>query len=211
MFRICVILLVIGFWVSSLKSTGQTIPFFSQLIANTSSDTLNEKEKKKIENDSTDTLSQKSLYFDNHVDKNKHSSIKQNEQNLSEVVVTGTMKEISRLESPIPIEVITPALFKKNPVPSLFEAVGMINGVKPQINCNVCNTGDIHINGMEGPYTMVLIDGMPIVSNLATVYGLSGIPNSIVERIESMKGPGSSLYGSEALGGIHYYHYKKPI
>jgi outer membrane receptor for ferrienterochelin and colicins len=112
------------------------------------------------------------------------------------------MKEISRLESPVPIEVITPALFRKNPVPSLFEAVGMINGVKPQINCNVCNTGDIHINGMEGPYTMVLIDGMPIVSNLATVYGLSGIPNSIVERIEVMKGPGSSLYGSEAMGGI---------
>lgn len=121
---------------------------------------------------------------------------------LDEVVITGTMKEISRTESPIPVEIITPKLFKKNPTASLFEAVGMVNGVQPQLNCNVCNTGDIHINGMEGPYTMILIDGMPIVSSLSTVYGLSGIPNSIVERIEVVKGPASSLYGSEAMGGI---------
>jgi len=123
-------------------------------------------------------------------------------QALEEVVITGTMKEVSRSNSPIPVEIITPKLFRKNPTPSLFEAVGMINGVQPQLNCNVCNTGDIHINGMEGPYTMILIDGMPIVSSLSTVYGLSGIPNSIVERIEVVKGPASSLYGSEAMGGI---------
>jgi outer membrane receptor for ferrienterochelin and colicins len=121
---------------------------------------------------------------------------------IDEVVVTGTMKEVSRLNSPIPVEIITPKLFQKNPTPSLFEAMGMVNGVRPQMNCNVCNTGDIHINGMEGPYTMILIDGMPIVSSLSTVYGLSGIPNSIVERIEVVKGPASSLYGSEAMGGI---------
>ena len=102
---------------------------------------------------------------------------------IDEVVVTGTMKEISRMDSPIPVEIITPKFFQKNPTPSLFEAVGLVNGVKPQLNCNVCNTGDIHINGMEGPYTMILIDGMPIVSSLSTVYGLSGIPNSIVARI----------------------------
>lgn len=77
-----------------------------------------------------------------------------------------------------------------------------INGVRPQLNCNICNTGDIHINGLEGPYTMVLIDGMPIVSSLGTVYGLSGIPNSLVERIEIVKGPASSLYGSEAVAGL---------
>jgi outer membrane receptor for ferrienterochelin and colicins len=121
---------------------------------------------------------------------------------LGELVVTGTMKEMSRADSPIPVEVITPALFRRNPEPSLIGSVGMVNGVRPQINCSVCNTGDIHINGMEGPYTMVLIDGMPIVSGLSTVYGLSGIPTSLVERVEVVKGPGSALYGSEAMGGI---------
>jgi outer membrane receptor for ferrienterochelin and colicins len=119
-----------------------------------------------------------------------------------DVVITGTMKEVSRLESSIPVEVYTQKLFQKNPTPNLFESVGMINGVKPQLNCSVCNTGDIHINGMEGPYTMILIDGMPIVSALSSVYGLSGIPNSIIDRMEVVKGPASSLYGSDAMGGI---------
>src|SRR5690606_36996609 len=118
---------------------------------------------------------------------------------LEEVVVTGTMREMSRADSPVPVEVITPALFRKSPSPALIDAMGMVNGVRPQINCSVCNTGDIHINGMEGPYTMVLIDGMPIVSGLSTVYGLSGIPTSLVERVEIVKGPGSALYGSEAM------------
>lgn len=130
-------------------------------------------------------------------------SLKPDLNSLQEVVVvSGTMKEVSKMDSPIPVEIYTPALFAKNPTPGIFESLGMINGVQPQLNCNVCNTGDIHINGMEGPYTMILIDGMPIVSSLATVYGLSGIPTSMVKRIEVVKGPASTLYGSEAVGGL---------
>ena len=128
--------------------------------------------------------------------------VKDTTEKLNEVVVTGTMKAIKKSDSPVPIEIYTTKFFKKNPTSSLFDAVQLINGVQPQLNCNVCNTGDIHINGMEGPYTMILIDGMPIVSSLSTVYGLSGIPNSLVERIEVVKGPASSLYVTEAMGGI---------
>ena len=123
-------------------------------------------------------------------------------QNLEETVVTGTLKPVSRLESPVPVEVYSPTFLKKNPTASVFDALQNVNGVRPQINCNVCNTGDIHINGLEGPYTLVLIDGMPIVSGLGTVYGLTGIPNSLIEQIEIVKGPASSLYGSEAVGGL---------
>jgi outer membrane receptor for ferrienterochelin and colicins len=124
------------------------------------------------------------------------------DEKLNEVVITGTQKEVNRLESPVPVEIYTAKFFNKNPTPSIFEALQNVNGVRPQLNCNICNTGDIHINGLEGPYTMVLIDGMPIVSSLSTVYGLSGIPNALVERIEIVKGPASSLYGSEAVGGL---------
>jgi outer membrane receptor for ferrienterochelin and colicins len=121
---------------------------------------------------------------------------------LEDVVVTGTMKAVRKSASPVPVEVYTPQFFRRNPTPTIFDALQLVNGVRPQLNCNVCNTGDIHINGLEGPYTMVLIDGMPIVSSLSSVYGLSGIPNSLVERIEVVKGPASSLYGSEAIGGL---------
>ncbi|HLT52748.1 MAG TPA: TonB-dependent receptor, partial [Flavobacteriaceae bacterium] len=123
-------------------------------------------------------------------------------ESLDEVVITGTLKPVSRLDSAVPVEIYTPVFLKQNPTPNIFEALQNVNGVRPQINCNVCNTGDIHINGLEGPYTLVLIDGMPIVSGLSTVYGLSGIPNSLIEQIEIVKGPASSLYGSEAVGGL---------
>ncbi|TDW50299.1 outer membrane receptor for ferrienterochelin and colicins [Flavobacterium sp. 270] len=128
--------------------------------------------------------------------------LKEDNNELNEVVVSGTLKPVKRLESAVPVEVYSPTFFKKNPTASIYDALQNINGVRPQLNCGVCNTGDIHINGLEGPYTLVLIDGMPIVSSLSTVYGLSGIPNSLVERIEIVKGPASSLYGSEAVGGL---------
>ena len=69
---------------------------------------------------------------------------------LDEVVVSGTMLSISKKDSPIPVEVYSAEYLKKVPTPSIFEATQNINGVRPQINCAVCNTGDIHINGMEG-------------------------------------------------------------
>jgi outer membrane receptor for ferrienterochelin and colicins len=129
-------------------------------------------------------------------------TLKESVKNINEVTITATMKEVAVSDSPIAIDIITPKLFERNPNPSIFESLNMVNGVRPQLQCNVCNTGDIHINGMEGPYSMVMIDGMPIVSALGTVYGLMGIPNSIIQRVEIQKGPSSTLYGSEAVGGL---------
>ena len=136
--------------------------------------------------------------------------LKQAFNQLDEIVISGTMRSVTRLNSPIPVEVYTPALFKKNPTATLFEALNMVSGIQPQINCNVCNTGDIHINGLEGPYTMIMIDGMPIVSSLSTVYGLHGIPQSILQKVEVVKGPASTLYGSEAVAGLVNVITKEP-
>lgn len=130
---------------------------------------------------------------------------------MNDVVITGTMKEMSRSNSPVPVEVYSAKYFENNKSASVFEAIQNVNGVRPQLNCSVCNTGDIHINGLEGPYTMVLIDGMPIVSGLSTVYGLTGIPASLIERVEIVKGPASTLYGSEAVGGLINVITKKPL
>ena len=128
--------------------------------------------------------------------------LKASTQSLEQVVVTGTMKETFISASPVKIEVITQKFLQTNPTNNIIEAVQTVNGVQEQINCGVCGTNDIHINGMEGPYTLVLIDGMPIMSALATVYGFNGIPTSLVDRVEIIKGPSSTLYGSEAVGGV---------
>ena len=131
-----------------------------------------------------------------------HITLQPGMESLDEMVVTGTLKAVSRTDTPVPVEVYSPAFFKKNPTANVFEALQNVNGVRPQINCNVCNTGDIHINGLEGPYTLVLIDGMPIVSGLGTVYGLTGIPNSLATCADPL-GVNSAIYTLQAPEGPH--------
>ena len=132
---------------------------------------------------------------------NRGSIVLENDS-LDEIVISGTLRQVSKLKSAVPIELYTANFFKATPKASFFEAIEGINGVRPQLNCNICNTGDIHINGQEGANTMVLIDGLPLVSGLSTVYGLSGIPQSLIKQVEVIKGPASTLYGSEAIGGV---------
>ncbi len=69
-------------------------------------------------------------------------------QNIDDVIITGTLKAVSRSKSPVAVEIYSQKFFQKNPTPNIFEAISMVNGVQPQLNCSVCNTGDIHINGL---------------------------------------------------------------
>ncbi len=121
---------------------------------------------------------------------------------LDQVVITGTMRETFISASPVKVDVISQKVLKKIATSNLMEVIENVNGVQKQVNCGVCGTNDIHINGMEGPYTLVLIDGMPIMSSLSTVYGLNGIPTSLIKQIEIIKGPSSTLYGTEAVAGV---------
>ena len=196
-----------------ITSNGEALPFANIYLANTKlGSASNEKgffELKNIPNGNY-TLISSSVGFDLKSikiiltgDQKIVKNFNLNENNsLEEIVISGTLRPISKSNSPVSVEVYSTTFFKKNPTPSIFESLQNVNGVRPQLNCNVCNTGDIHINGLEGPYTFVLIDGMPIVSGLSTVYGLTGIPQSLIERVEVVKGPASTLYGSEAVGGI---------
>ncbi len=121
---------------------------------------------------------------------------------IEEVTVSGSMRPVSKFESTVPVEVYSASFLKMNPSSSFYEALQFVNGIRPQSNCSICNTGDIHINGQEGANTLVLIDGIPVMSGLASVYALNGIPSSIVEKVELIRGPASALYGSEATGGV---------
>ena len=121
---------------------------------------------------------------------------------LDSLVTTGTLLERSLSASPIKVEVISARFLQRALTNSLLESVQLMTGLGQQVDCGVCYTSNIRINGMEGPYTAVLIDGAPLMSALATVYGLSGINPAIVERVEIIRGPMSTLYGSEAMGGV---------
>ena len=118
-----------------------------------------------------------------------------------DVVITGSLKPVSISRSPVKVEVISREFIRQVPSNNVTEVLEYVNGVRRQVGCGVCGTADIHLNGMEGPYTLVLIDGMPIMGALASVYGLEGIPNSLVDRIEVVKGPASTIYGSDAVAG----------
>ena len=138
----------------------------------------------------------------NQLDIKYNFHLVRNNSFLDEQVVSTTLELIQKKESPIQIAVYSSQFLTAIPSPSLVEATNQIGGLRPQINCSVCNTGDIHINGMEGSYSMVVMDGMPIMGGLSTVYGIQGIPTSLIQQIEVIKGPASTLYGSEAMAGL---------
>lgn len=124
---------------------------------------------------------------------------------MDEVVVTGTMQPTFVSASPVKIDVITSeylSTFQPAAATSIVEGISLVNGVQEVVACGVCFTNSISINGLPGPYTAVLMDGTPIYGNLASVYGLNGIPSMIIDRFEVIKGPSSTLYGSEAVAGV---------
>jgi len=122
---------------------------------------------------------------------------------LDEVVITGTMRETFVKASPIKVEVITAERLQNNlPAVNLMDGLLLVNGVQEVTSCGVCFTNSISINGLPGPYTAVLMDGTPMYGNLASVYGLNGIPTQMIDRFEVVKGPSSTLYGSEAIAGV---------
>jgi len=124
---------------------------------------------------------------------------------LDEIVVTGTMKPTFVSRSPVKIDVVTSEqfdLYLPSAASSIIESVQLVNGVQEVIDCGVCYTNSISVNGLPGSYTAILMDGTPIYGSLASVYGLNGIPNMIIDRFEVIKGPNSTLYGSDAVAGV---------
>ena len=118
------------------------------------------------------------------------------------VAVTGSLMRSFVKESPTKVNVVSSAYIEKIPTVNVMDVIENVNGLYQQIDCGVCGTNNIRINGIDGPYTAVLIDGMPIMSSLASVYGLNGISPAMIQQIEIIKGPMSTLYGSEAMGGV---------
>lgn len=130
-------------------------------------------------------------------------SMKSSLLELGQMVVTGTMRQTYVKDSPVKVNVVKAEQLQQGRTSSnIMDLISSVNGLSTQLNCGVCGTNAIRINGVEGPNTAVLIDGMPIMGALASVYGLNGISPSIIDQVEVIKGPQSTLYGTQALGGV---------
>ncbi len=118
------------------------------------------------------------------------------------VVVTGTKTERLLRDVPIKTSVISKKDIEKKGAKNLYEALDGAPGVRVEEQCQYCNFSMVRINGMSSGHTLVLIDGEPVYTGLAGVYGLQQIQSGNIERIEIVKGGGSSLYGSDAVAGV---------
>lgn len=118
------------------------------------------------------------------------------------IVTTGTRTPHRLDESPVRTELLTARDFRLTGGRSLADAVELLPGVRVENNCQNCGTSDILMLGLEGKYTSLLFDGLPLHSGLAAVYGLDQIPAVFLERLEVIKGGGSAAYGSGAVGGV---------
>ncbi len=116
----------------------------------------------------------------------------------STVVVTGTRSLTEQDESAVKIDVVDRTSIRANGTPSLAgvlqQQVGV--GISQSLHPGV------QLMGLGPDYTQILIDGMPLISRVAGVIDLSRISVANVEQVEIVKGPMSSLYGSEALAGV---------
>lgn len=119
-----------------------------------------------------------------------------------ETVVTATRTSRRLDDVAVRTEVVGRDTIDRLGARTLADAIEFTTGVRVENNCQNCNFSQIRLLGLEGPYTQVLIDGEPVMSSLAQVYGIEQIPSRMIERIEVVKGGGSALYGPGAVGGV---------
>jgi outer membrane receptor for ferrienterochelin and colicins len=129
---------------------------------------------------------------------------------LEEIVVTGTHTPKLYTETAIKTAVASKLEIEKKGAVSLADSLEMMTGVRVENNCQNCNFNQVRINGMEGKYSQILIDGMPVVSALAGVYALEQLPSNMIDKLEVVKGGGSALYGGNAVAGVVNVITKEP-
>lgn len=130
---------------------------------------------------------------------------------LETVVISANKNETSRMEAPVVVNVMTPRLFEKTNSVCLAQGLNFQPGLRVENNCQNCGFQQVRINGLDGPYTQLLLDGKALFSSLNGVYGIEQIPAGMIERVEVMRGGGSALYGANAIGGTINIITKEPL
>ena len=130
---------------------------------------------------------------------------------VDEVVVSATRNETNRRETSTVVNVASARLFEGTASATLSEAMSFQSGLRIENTCGNCGAPQLRINGLEGQYSQILLDSRPIFSSLAGVYGLDLMPVAMVERVEVIRGGGSALFGSSAIGGVVNVITKDPV
>lgn len=130
---------------------------------------------------------------------------------IDEVVVSANRNEVSRKDAPVVVSIASMKLFETVNSPDLAKSLNYITGLRVENNCQNCGFPQVRINGLEGPYSQVLINSRPVVSALGGVYGLEQIPVNMIERVEVVRGGGSALFGANAVGGTVNIITKDPV
>lgn len=120
---------------------------------------------------------------------------------LNQVVVTGTKTFKRQTESPVIVNVLDGKALNMVQACNISEGLRFQPGLRVETDCQTCNYTQLRMNGLGGSYSQILINGRPIFSPLTGLYGMEQIPANMVERIEVVRGGGSALYGSSAIGG----------
>lgn len=128
-----------------------------------------------------------------------------------EVVVSANRNEVSRKEAPVVVNVMSTKLFEMVNSTDLAKSLSYQSGLRVENNCQNCGFPQVRINGLEGPYSQILINSRPVVSALSGVYGLEQIPVNMIERVEVVRGGGSALFGANAVGGTINIITKDPV
>ncbi len=120
---------------------------------------------------------------------------------LDQVTVTGTRTDKRRTNSPVIVNIINSTTLDNVQACNLAEGLKFQTGLRVETDCQTCNYTQLRMNGLAGGYSQILINGRPIFSPLTGLYGLEQIPANMIDRIEVVRGGGSALYGSSAIGG----------
>lgn len=128
-----------------------------------------------------------------------------------DVVVTATRSEKIYEDIPIKVSVIDDKIFESTQSVSIRDGLRFQPGLRVEANCQNCGFTQVRLNGLEGRYSQILIDSRPIFSALNGMYGLDQIPANMIDRVEVVRGGGSSLYGGNAIGGVINIITKRPM
>ncbi len=120
---------------------------------------------------------------------------------LDQVVVTSSKTETRRRESASLVNVLSGNTFLNVGACTLADGLDFQPGVRVENDCQNCGFTQVRINGLDGHYSQILMNSRPVFSALTGVYGLEQIPANMIERVEVMRGGGSALFGSSAVGG----------